>query len=97
VGPEHVNVTVLWRPVQPRLNELVGGITPYNYLPGPANFVGSYWRGIAATAPIMAQEVGHLFGLEPPGSPHFEDTTDRRVACIIRKRFFPIIYLLFLL
>jgi hypothetical protein len=77
-GPEHVDITVLWRPVQPGLDEPVGGIAPYDYLSGPANFVAGYWNGIAATAPIMAQEVSHLFGLEPPGSPHYEDPTNTK-------------------
>jgi hypothetical protein len=77
-GPEHVDATVLWRPVQPRLNEEPGGIALYNSLPGPANFVGGYWHGIESTAPIMAQEVGHLFGLEPPGSPHYQHPLDAK-------------------
>jgi len=28
------------------------------------------------TAPCFAQELGHNFGLEPPASPHYQDSND---------------------
>jgi hypothetical protein len=41
-----------------------------------ASCVSGTWRGIPMTAPCLAQEIGHNFGLEPPGSPHFQDRDD---------------------
>ena len=58
-----------------------GQDTNYNISPswnGMAHVVGGNWNGKEVTVSIMAQEVGHLFGLEPRGSPHFEDHLDTR-------------------
>ena len=38
--------------------------------------VSGTWQGIRMTAGCFAQELGHNFGLEPAGSPHFQDPTD---------------------
>jgi hypothetical protein len=38
--------------------------------------VTGLWQGIEMTAGGIAQEIGHNFGLEPAGSPHFQDPQD---------------------
>jgi hypothetical protein len=43
---------------------------------GLALVVGGNWNGKEMTGSIIGQEVGHLFGLEPKESPHFEDPLD---------------------
>ena len=43
---------------------------------GVAGLVGGNLRGKEFTGAILAQEIGHLFGLEPKDSPHFEDPLD---------------------
>jgi hypothetical protein len=80
---EHVDATVSWRPRDPTFpppgGEGVGGkAISYASPPGKglAVLVGGNLNGLEFTAPIMAQEVGHLFGLEPKESPHFEDPLD---------------------
>jgi hypothetical protein len=80
---EHVDATVSWRPRDPTGpgpgGEGVGGkAISYNSPPGKglALVVGGNLSGKEFTASIMAQEVGHLFGLEPRESPHFEDPLD---------------------
>ena len=80
---EHVDATVSWRPRDPTFpppgGEGVGGkAISYNSPPGKglALVVGGNKNGKEFTAPIMAQEIGHLFGLEPRESPHFEDPLD---------------------
>ena len=73
---DRVDVTILYRPVQPAFNEPPGGIAAYGGVTQPlakASCVGGQWAGLEMTAPCFAQEVGHLFGLEPGGSPHFQD------------------------
>jgi hypothetical protein len=81
----HVDATVSWR-----LRDLTfpafggegvaGSAISYNSPPGKglALLVGGNINGKEFTAPIMAQEVGHLFGLEPRESPHFEDPLDEK-------------------
>ena len=70
---DHVDVTVAWRPRDttkfPPPGEGVGGQASG----GIAHVVGGNLLGKEFTAPIMAQEVGHLFGLEPKDSPHIDD------------------------
>jgi hypothetical protein len=48
---------------------------PYSDLPR-ASSVGGAWNGIEMTAPDVAQEIGHNFGLEPSTSPHYQDPAD---------------------
>ena len=48
---------------------------PYSDLPR-ASSVGGVWDGIEMTAPDVAQEIGHNFGLEPSTSPHYQDPAD---------------------
>ena len=57
---------------------LAGRARFYNSAPGTglAGLVGGNFRGKEFTGPILAQEIGHLFGLEPKDSPHFEDPLD---------------------
>jgi hypothetical protein len=80
---ERVDATVSWRPRDPTFPPLggegVGGKAfSYDSPPGKglALVVGGNKNGKEFTAPIMAQEIGHLFGLEPKDSPHFEDPLD---------------------
>jgi hypothetical protein len=79
---ERVDVTVRWRPrdlLKPGGAESVGGKAfSLNAPPGTgiAGVVGGNFQGKEMTGSILAQEVGHLFGLEPPDSPHFEDPLD---------------------
>ncbi|MCI0340152.1 MAG: hypothetical protein L0216_03210 [Planctomycetales bacterium] len=80
---EHVDATVSWRPRDPTFpppgGEGVGGkAINYDSPPGTglALVVGGNRSGKEWTGPIMAQEIGHLFGLEPRDSPHFEDPLD---------------------
>ena len=83
-GIDHVDATVSWRPRDPLFpapgGEGVGGKARFYDSPngtGLAGFVGGRLiSGIEMTAPLLAQEVGHLFGLEPKDSPHFEDPLD---------------------
>lgn len=74
---EHVDATVSWRPWDPLFpvanGEGVGGAAFYFDVPpgtGLAAVVGGIRGGRDHTAALVAQEVGHLFGLEPPESPH---------------------------
>jgi hypothetical protein len=80
---ERVDATVIWRPRDLLFpapgGESVGGRALFYDSPpgtGLAGFVGGNFRGKEWTGPIMAQEIGHLFGLEPKDSPHFEDPLD---------------------
>ena len=78
---ERVDASVSWRPrdlLKPGGAEGVGGQASYNASPGKGwvAFVGGNLLGIEFTAPILAQEIGHIFGLEPKESPHFEDPAD---------------------
>jgi len=77
-GTDLVDVTIIYRPCQPALNESPGGNALYNGISQPfpqANLVGGFFAALNVdmTAPAIAQEVGHLFGLEPAGSPGFQD------------------------
>jgi hypothetical protein len=76
---EHVDATVSWRPWDPLFpkanGEGVGGAAFYLDVPpgtGFAAVVGGTRGGRDHTAALVASEVGHLFGLEPPESPHFD-------------------------
>jgi hypothetical protein len=80
---ERVDATVIWRPRDFLFpapgGESVGGRALFYDSPpgtGLAGLVGGNFRGKEWTGPIMAQEIGHLFGLEPRDSPHFEDPLD---------------------
>ena len=82
---ERVDATVAWRPRDLLFpasgGESVGGRARfYNSAPGTglAGLVGGNFRGKEFTGAIMAQEIGHLFGLEPKDSPHFDDPLDAR-------------------
>jgi hypothetical protein len=70
---EHVDATICWRPRDytklPPPGEDAGGVAfPSEEL---VSMVGGNENGVEKTASVMAQEVGHVFGLEPPESPHF--------------------------
>jgi hypothetical protein len=81
---EHVDATVGFRmrdaaKFPPPGGEGAGGTAFfYDVAPGKglALVVGGNVNGKELTASIMAQEVGHLFGLEPKESPHFQDPLD---------------------
>jgi hypothetical protein len=80
---ERVDATVSWRPRDPTApfpggESVAGKAIYYNSPPGKglALVVGGNRGGREFTGPIMAQEIGHLFGLEPRESPHFEDPLD---------------------
>ncbi len=80
---ERVDVTVSWRPRDLAFpapgGEGVGGkAVSYDSPPGTglAGVNGGDINGKNFTGSILAQEVGHLFGLEPKESPHFEDPLD---------------------
>lgn len=80
---ERVDATVVWRPRDLLFpapgGEGVGGRAQfYDSAPGTgvAGLVGGNLRGKEFTGAILAQEIGHLFGLEPRDSPHFEDPLD---------------------
>jgi hypothetical protein len=84
-GSQRVDATVSWRPrdatkFPPPGGEGNGGRAFFLNSPpgkGLALVVGGQDNmGKEQTASIMAQEVGHLFGLEPRTSPHFEDPLD---------------------
>lgn len=84
-GSERVDATVSWRPRDktkfppPGGEGIAGQAISYDSPPGKglAVFVsGQDNMGREQTASLMAQEVGHLFGLEPRTSPHFEDPLD---------------------
>jgi hypothetical protein len=87
-GTERVDATVSWRPRDKTKPPPPGGgegtagqAISYDIQPGKglAVFVGGQDNmGREQTAPLIAQEVGHLFGLEPRASPHFEDPFDGR-------------------
>lgn len=72
---EHVDATIGWRPrdvamFPPPGGESAGGKAfPALAL---ASFVGGLESGREKTASVMAQEIGHIFGLVPPDSPHFD-------------------------
>jgi len=80
---ERVDATVSWRPRDLAFpapgGEGVGGkAISYNSPPGKglAGVNGGDIDGKNFTGSILAQEIGHLFGLEPRESPHFEDPLD---------------------
>ena len=80
---ERVDATVAWRPRDLLFpapgGESVGGRARFYDSPpgtGLAGLVGGNLRGKEFTGAILAQEIGHLFGLEPKDSPHFEDPLD---------------------
>lgn len=84
-GSERIDATVSWRPrdatkFPPPGGEGNGGkAISYDSPPGKGLALvvgGQDTKGKEQTASIMAQEVGHLFGLEPRASPHFEDPLD---------------------
>lgn len=77
---ERVDATVIWRPRDLAFpapgGEGVGGkAISYDSPPGTgqAGVVGGNRYGKEFTAAILAQEIGHLFGLEPKESPHVDD------------------------
>lgn len=80
---ERVDATVVWRPRDlffpaPGGEGVGGKAISYDSPPGKglAGLVGGNLRGKEFTGAILAQEIGHLFGLEPKESPHFEDPLD---------------------
>ncbi|WP_174945880.1 hypothetical protein [Burkholderia contaminans] len=74
---DHVDIMVTYRPVQANLNEMPGGISLHRNNGFPyANCVAGQWNGIEMTAPCFGQEIGHLFGLESPRCPTFQDPND---------------------
>ena len=80
---DRVDATVVWRPRDLAFpasgGEGVGGkAISYDSPPGKglAAVVGGNRGGKEFTGAILAQEIGHLFGLEPRDSPHFEDPLD---------------------
>jgi hypothetical protein len=80
---ERVDATVVWRPRDlffpaPGGESVGGKAISYDSPPGKglAGLVGGNLNGKEFTGAILAQEIGHLFGLEPKESPHFEDPLD---------------------
>lgn len=83
---EHIDATVGWRPrdttkFPPPGGESTGG----KAFPGLAlaSLVGGNEGGREKTASVMAQEVGHIFGLEPAASPHFDGGGHSRNRAVI--------------
>ena len=77
-GTDWVDVTIVYRPCQPACSESPGGIALLNGITQPSprvDCVGGFFNilGIDMSAPCFAQEVAHLFGLEPVGSPGYQD------------------------
>jgi hypothetical protein len=81
---DHIDITVEWRPgVYSGPNQTDDGPggnsgrppAPYSDLLR-ASCVTGVWRGVSISAPGIMQEIGHNFGLEPPGSPHYQDPRD---------------------
>ena len=76
-----VDITVVWRPRDtvkpppPPGGEPVGGSVP-SINPSAQNRYGSVCggnrNGVENTAPLIAQEVAHNFGVVSPSSPHFD-------------------------
>jgi hypothetical protein len=83
---EHVDATIGWRPrdttmFPPPGGENAGGKAfPSQAL---ASFVGGNESGREKTASVMAQEVGHIFGLEPADSPYFDGGGHSRNRAVI--------------
>lgn len=79
-SPEHIDVTVSWRrrdyAMLPAPGEGIGGIAKTLQGDRLAVVNGGNLNGREFTAAIMAQEVGHTLGLEPVGSPHYQDPLD---------------------
>lgn len=82
---ERVDATVVWRPRDlafpaPGGEGMGGRAIHYNSPPGTglAGVVGGSKNGKEFTGALLGQEIGHLFGLEPPDSPHFDDPMDPR-------------------
>jgi hypothetical protein len=85
---DHIDVTIEYRPglYAPEWNPPGDNSPGGNSGPPPSPYadlrrsscVAGLWRGIEMTAACIAQENGHNFGLEPPGSPHFQDLQDPR-------------------
>ncbi|HSD39558.1 MAG TPA: hypothetical protein VLC92_18780 [Rhodocyclaceae bacterium] len=80
---DRIDATVVWRPRDlffpaPGGEGVGGKAINYNSPPGTglAALVGGNLNGKEFTGAILAQEIGHLFGLEPKDSPHFEDPLD---------------------
>jgi hypothetical protein len=78
---ERVDATVSWRPrdySKPPPPEGAAGQGTYDAPTGSglAVVVGGKWVGKEMTGAILAQELGHVFGCEPPDSPHYEDPRD---------------------
>lgn len=73
---DHIDVTILYRPHQ--LGENVGGISTISgcNTRGCNCVSGKLNNGLGVTAACFAQETGHTFGLEPTGSPHYQDPRD---------------------
>lgn len=73
---DHVDVTLLYRPHQ--IGEGVGGrsVVPGCGFRGGNCVSGKIDNGVGVTAAYFAQETGHTFGLEPAGSPHYQDPLD---------------------
>jgi len=83
---EHVDATMGWRPrdttmFPPPGGENAGGKAfPSVAL---ASFVGGNESGREKTASVMAQEVGHIFGLEPAASPYSDGGGHSRNRAVI--------------
>jgi hypothetical protein len=74
---DHVDILINYRPVQPNLNEWPGGSATHRQNGFPyANCVAGLWNGIEMTAGCFGQEIGHLFALESPSCPTFQDPND---------------------
>jgi hypothetical protein len=69
-----IDITVVWRPRDPRKippaygGENCGGKARSNFR--LASVVGGKWHDVENTAPVMAQEIAHLFGAVSGSSPH---------------------------
>lgn len=87
---EHVDATVSWRPWDPLFpvanGEDVGGAAFYLDVPPGTGFVaivGGTRGGRDHTAALVAQEVAHLFGLEPLESPHSDGGGHSKDAALV--------------
>ena len=85
---DHIDVSIEFRPgfYQPCREVMTNGVCqsggnsarpgePYADLRRASCVSGNYF-GTEMTAACFAQEIGHNFGLEPAGSPHFQDPAD---------------------
>lgn len=82
---DHVDASVAFRPrdrFRPNADGEKAGGSACSLL-AAASVVGGFWRGAEQTASVLAQEVGHLFGLVPGNSPHDDGGSHSRDRAVI--------------